>query len=112
MELPFGLWTYCKVPKLYDYLGIHVSFFAGDHMPIHVHGRSEGRETKAEITEENGEVKIRYVTVKKRAPLSPAKQRDFEILLEHEAAEIIRSWKEFKETGIAPPIRRITKRIR
>jgi hypothetical protein len=27
------------MPKLYEYLGISVFFFAGEHLPVHVHGR-------------------------------------------------------------------------
>jgi hypothetical protein len=100
------------MPKLYEYLGINVSFFACDHMPIHVHGRCEGKETKAEITIENGEIKIRYVTIKNRAPLQPQKQKDFETLVEHEVENIVRIWNEFKQSGIAPAPQRITRRIR
>jgi hypothetical protein len=100
------------MPKLYEYLGIHVSFYAGDHLPIHVHGRCEGCETKAEITIEDGEAVIRYVSVKRKLPLPPQKQKDFETLVEHEAENIVRIWNEFKETGIAPAPQRITRRIR
>ncbi|HET6399795.1 MAG TPA: DUF4160 domain-containing protein [Candidatus Kapabacteria bacterium] len=100
------------MPKLYEYLGIKVSFFAGDHLPIHVHGRNEGKETKAEIMIENGEITTRYVTVKNRAPLTPQKQKDFETLVEHEAENIVRIWNEFKKTGIPPAPQRITRRIR
>jgi hypothetical protein len=46
----------CRCPKLYEYLGIIVLFYSNEHEPIHVHGKRQGRETKAELVVENGRV--------------------------------------------------------
>jgi len=59
------------MPKLYEYFGIIVLFYSNEHEPIHVHGKCQGRESKAELILENGNVvKINYSPVKGRKPLS------------------------------------------
>ncbi|HET6402849.1 MAG TPA: DUF4160 domain-containing protein [Candidatus Kapabacteria bacterium] len=101
------------MPKLDDYFGIRVYFYAGDHQPIHVHGLFQGRESNAEILVENGEIqRIRFVRVKDAIPLPPQKQRDFEALVAHEAENIVRSWKEFEEHGTHPKVKKITRKIK
>ena len=42
------------MPKLYDYFGLRIYFYANDHEPVHVHGFYQGRESKAEIVIVNG----------------------------------------------------------
>jgi hypothetical protein len=37
------------MPKLYEYFGLVVLFYSNEHEPIHVHGKFQGRESKAEI---------------------------------------------------------------
>lgn len=44
------------MPKLFEYFGIVVFFYWNEHEPVHVHGRCRGRETRAELTIENGKV--------------------------------------------------------
>ncbi|MCB1779661.1 MAG: DUF4160 domain-containing protein [Candidatus Competibacteraceae bacterium] len=45
-------------------------FYANEHEPVHVHGKCQGRESKAEIIVVNGIVtEIRYLEVAGRAPL-------------------------------------------
>ena len=50
------------MPKLYEYFGLIVLFYSNEHEPIHVHGKYQEKESKAEIIFENGkfvEVRIR-----------------------------------------------------
>lgn len=44
------------MPKLYEYLGIVIFFWSNEHEPIHVHGQCQGKECRAEIYVENGEI--------------------------------------------------------
>jgi hypothetical protein len=37
------------VPKLYEYFGLIIMFYANEQEPVHVHGKCQGRESKAEI---------------------------------------------------------------
>ncbi|WP_205940984.1 DUF4160 domain-containing protein [Pedobacter yonginense] len=45
------------MPKLYEYLGLIILFYSNEHEPIHVHGKYQGMESKAEIIFVNGTFK-------------------------------------------------------
>jgi hypothetical protein len=63
------------MPKLYEYLGIIIMFFSNEHEPIHVHGRYQGAESKAEIIFLDGKfVEVKLVKVKGKKEL-PKKQK-------------------------------------
>src|SRR4051812_27568410 len=81
------------MPKLYEYFGISVYFYASDHLPVHVHGRHGDDETVAEIITKNGKVVfIRFRKVPNRAPLSGKTRKHFAELVEAKAEEILRKW--------------------
>ncbi len=81
------------MPKLYEYLGITVFFFAGEHLPVHVHGRSGSSETKAEIITANGQiVAIRLCRVTNRRPLSGKVRKHFLELVNAKAQDILKKW--------------------
>ena len=44
------------MPKLYEYMGILVFFYSNEHEPIHLHGKYQGRETRAELVIRDGRV--------------------------------------------------------
>ena len=49
------------MPKLFEYFGLIVMFYSNEHEPIHVHGKFQGCELRAEIIVVNGEItEIRY----------------------------------------------------
>ena len=101
------------MPKLYEYLGIVVYFYTNEHDPIHVHGRCDDRESKAEIILENGRV-VRIVVdvVAGKRPLEGQKLRDFQKLVDAKAEEIVERWIGFfvHNIRIAPQI--ITRRFK
>ena len=81
------------MPKLYEYLGITFFFFAGDHLPVHVHGRCGELETKAEIITKDGKVvSIRLCRVANRRPLSGKARKHFIELVEAKAKDILKKW--------------------
>ncbi len=81
------------MPKLYEYLGISIFFYAGEHLPVHVHGRHGSEETKAEIITANGRVvAVRYRRVANRRPLSGSARKHFAELVEAKAEEIVQKW--------------------
>ncbi|MEQ1557014.1 MAG: DUF4160 domain-containing protein [Gallionella sp.] len=84
------------MPKLYEYFGLIVMFYANEHEPVHVHGKYQGRELRAEIIVMNGAItEIRYSTVAGRAPLEHTERRNFEELVVARAADIITKWIDF-----------------
>jgi hypothetical protein len=79
------------MPTLYVYLGICVLFFSNEHEPIHVHGRYQNMERKAEIIVRNGVVvDIVFKHVKGRKQMSLAQQLDFETLERKKADDIVK----------------------
>ncbi|NJN99241.1 MAG: DUF4160 domain-containing protein [Anaerolineales bacterium] len=65
------------MPKLYEYFGLIILFYSNEHEPIHVHGKYQDTEGKAEIIINNGQiVEIRYSAVRGRKPLSSNQAKD------------------------------------
>lgn len=82
------------MPKLYEYLGIVIMFYANDHDPIHVHGMCGGKECKAEILFREGEISdIKFIPV--GHGLDSNKQKDFEKFVSIYAEEIVEKWIDF-----------------
>lgn len=84
------------MPKLYEYFGLRVYFYANDHEPVHVHGFHQGRESKAELEIVNGVVVgIRLLLVAGMPPLKGRARSDFRRLIERKGGEIVHKWVEF-----------------
>ncbi len=70
------------MPKLYEYFGLRIYFYANEHEPVHVHGFYQGRESKAELVIENGVVVgIRILPVAGMKPLNGKALADFKLLI-------------------------------
>jgi hypothetical protein len=101
------------MPKLYDYLGISVFFFAGEHLPVHVHGRYGALETKAEIlTREGRIIAIRLGRVSNRRPLTGIARKRFIELVNAKAEDILRKWNDVFVLNKVVKAEIITRRIR
>ena len=101
------------MPKLYEYLGIIVLFYSNEHEPIHVHGKCQGRETRAELVIRDGRVvDIIYSQIRGRRPLEGAQLQDFQTLVRHHADDIVRKWIDYfvLHRRVAPEV--ITRRIK
>jgi len=71
------------MPKIFEYLGILIFFYSNEHEPIHVHGKYNGLESKAEFYIVDGEIiEIKIKLVKGRRPLTGSNLKDFEVFLE------------------------------
>ena len=81
------------MPKLYTYLGIIIMFYSNEHEPIHVHGKHQGAESKAEIIIEDGKViGIQIKSVKGKKPLAANTLKDFKHFIETHADAIVQKW--------------------
>src|SRR5437870_4438480 len=101
------------MPTVYIYLGITIYFFADEHEPIHVHGRYQGTERKAEIIVEEGKVvDVIFKDVKYKRRMEPQKAADFEKFVRKQAKEIVTKWVDFfvLNKKIEPQI--ITRKVR
>ena len=67
--------------------------FSIEHEPIHVHGKFQGNESKAEILIEDGKVKEVFIkSVKGRKPLPITVLKNFKKFVELYADEIVEKW--------------------
>jgi hypothetical protein len=113
MELLSRLWNFKSMPKFYVYLGISVFVYSNEHSPIHVHGYYQGGEGRAEIHVEDDIIQsIAFDNVKGKPVLPPAQLRDFKKLVQHEAEDIVKKWREYFEQNLHVEPRIITQRIR
>ena len=71
-------------------------FYANEHEPVHVHGKCQGRECRAEIVTDNGVViDVRYGEVAGKRSLTVSEMRFFEELVTAKADEIVSKWIDF-----------------
>lgn len=81
------------MPKIFEYLGILIFFYSNDHEPIHVHGKYESSESKAEFYIVDGKiVEIKIKSIKGLKPLMGSKLKDFKVFLEKYAGKIVQKW--------------------
>jgi hypothetical protein len=81
------------MPKIFEYLGILIFFYSNEHEPIHVHGKYESFESKAEFYIVDGKiVEIKIKSIKGLKPLTGSKLKDFEVFLEKYADKIVQKW--------------------
>ena len=84
------------MPKIFEYLGVLIFFYSNEHEPIHVHGKYNGLESKAEFYIIDGEiVEIKIKLVKGRRPLTGSNLKDFEVFLEKYADKIVEKWVDY-----------------
>jgi hypothetical protein len=84
------------MPKLYEYFGLRVYFYANEHEPVHVHGFYQGRESKAELVIVNGRVTaVRITPVAGMRSLTGRALADFELLVSRRAEDIVGKWVDF-----------------
>jgi hypothetical protein len=84
------------MPKIFEYLGVLMFFYSNEHEPIHVHGKYNGLESKAEFYIVDGEiVEIKIKLVKGRRPLTGSNLKDFEVFLEKYADKIVEKWVDY-----------------
>ena len=101
------------MPKLYEYLGLSIYFYAGEHLPVHVHGRYGSEETKAEIITANGRVvEVRFRRVANRRPLSGSARTHFVEFVRAKAEEILQKWTDVFVLNRTVKTEIITRRIR
>lgn len=84
------------MPKLYEYFRLIILFYSNEHEPIHVHGKYQGKENKAEIIFEGGEFReIRISEVRGKLPLDTQSRKKFTKFVEHYREEIVNKWINF-----------------
>ena len=100
------------MPKLFEYLGILVLFHSNEHEPVHVHGRYQDMESKAEIIIRDGEVVEVRIAQTKGKPMKGTQLKDFETLVNHYADDIVKAWVDYFVLHKQITFQKITRRIK
>ena len=88
-------------------------FYANEHEPVHVHGKCQGRESKAELFVLDGLVdEIRYLVVAGREPLTIREMQYFRELVSARADDIVKKWIDFFVLHKSIKSERINKRLK
>jgi len=100
------------MPKLYEYFGLIILFYSLEHEPIHVHGKYQDKESKAEIIFENGKFKEILITeVTGKEPLDTQTLKKFKKIVELYRDDIVRKWIDFFVYNIEISPEKITRKI-
>lgn len=84
------------MPKLYEYFGLIILFYSNEHEPIHVHGKYQGKESKAEIIFKDGKfLEVQIADVKGKESLDKQNLKRFKKLIETYRDDIVRKWVDF-----------------
>lgn len=84
------------MPKLYEYFGLVMFFYANEHEPIHVHGEFQGGYARAEIILKDGKVlRIVFTRPRGKPGLPASKLKDFRVVVKAKADDIVRRWVDF-----------------
>lgn len=98
--------------KLYEYFGLIFLFYSQEHQPIHVHGKYQDKESKAEINFENGKFKeIIIKDVPGKESLDIQNLKKFKKIVEPYRNDIVRKWIDFFVYNIEISPEKITKKI-
>jgi hypothetical protein len=101
------------MPKLYEYFGLIILFYSNEHEPIHVHGKYQGAECKAEIILDKKRkiVKIKYSSVSGKRLLNNTKIKHFKKIVENYKEEIIQKWIDYFVFHKPIKIKKISQKI-
>jgi hypothetical protein len=100
------------MPKLYEYFGLIFLFYSSEHEPIHVHGKFQDKESKAEIIFENGKFKeIIIKEVPGKDPLDLQNLKKFRKIIELYRDDIVRKWIDYFVYNIEIVPEKITRKI-
>lgn len=101
------------MPKLYEYFGLIVLFYSNEHQPIHVHGKFQNKENKAEFNIADGKiVDIKYSSVRGKDPLDDNEMKKFKVIVEHFKDDIVQKWIDFFLLNKEIKAEKITQKIK
>ena len=84
------------MPKIFEYLGIIIMFYSNEHEPMHVHGKYQGHESKADfIIKEGVIIDIQIKKVKGKRPLPIKELKEFKVFVEKFKNEIVQKWVDY-----------------
>lgn len=101
------------MPKIFEYLGIVIRFYANEHEPIHVHALY-GKEYEVKVEFEIVDhiiTAVHFKTVKGKSDFPPAQKKELTKLVEEFKYVMVEEWVNFFVYNSKPTLRKITKRL-
>lgn len=84
------------MPKIFEYLGISIMFYSNEHEPIHVHGKYQAFESKANFIIVDGKIiDIKIKDVKGKRPLPKKKLKEFKNFVNKFKEDIVQKWVDY-----------------
>jgi len=81
------------MPKIFEYLGIVIMFYSNEHEPIHVHGKYQAFESKAEFVITDGKIiDINIKNVKGKKALPNKELKEFKNFVNKFQDDIVQKW--------------------
>ncbi len=81
------------MPKIFEYLGIIIMFYSNEHEPIHVHGKFQAYESKAEFIIIDGKIiDIKIKDAKGKKPLPKKELKEFKNFVSKFKEDIVQKW--------------------
>lgn len=81
------------MPKIYEYLGISIMFYSNEHEPIHIHGKYQGNESKAEFIITDGQIiDIKIKDAKGKRALPQKELKEFKLFVYKFKDDIVKKW--------------------
>jgi len=81
------------MPKIFEYLGITIMFYSNEHEPIHVHGKYQAFESKADFIIVDGKIiDIKIKDVKGKRPLPKKELKEFKNFVNKFKDDIVQKW--------------------
>lgn len=87
------------MPTLFEYMGIRISFFSNEHMPIHIHAFKNGNEVVVKFFVKD-ETIYKTTYQNKRGEFSAKEMKDLKDFVGRYKYNIIILWKQFFEQGV------------
>ena len=101
------------MPRLYEYFGLILIFYANEHEPVHVHAKCQGREARAEFVILDGAIaEIRFGATPGRARLTDQEMRLFREITNARADDIVQKWIDYFVFNKSIQPERITRRLK
>ena len=84
------------MPKIFEYLGITIMFYSNEHEPIHVHGKYQAFESKADFIIIDGKIiDIKIKDVKGKRSLPKKELKEFKNFVNKFKEDIVQKWVDY-----------------
>jgi hypothetical protein len=84
------------MPKIFEYLGITIMFYSNEHEPIHVHGKYQAFESKADFIIVDGKIiDIKIKDVKGKRSLPKKELKEFKNFVNKFKEDIVQKWVDY-----------------